>query len=243
MTKTSFLFGYAGKRKTEAQMNQVAGWNKLHPEVRRRALALMNACPYDLGFGNGYRTTAQQEWTNENSAGTTAGNSYHEATDFLGYALALDFLNYMPAIKWAVQHAAEYGFQTGTKWVTPERWHFQLVEVPASKRNYKPNLYPIKYFNLPGETAERKYYSPFPPAPLKPGDKSDRVRQLQAQLAAWSKNPGAIDGQYGARTRAAVEAGQREASRFDPGPYDGIYGARTKAAFDAYYKAKGWGYR
>lgn len=243
MAKESYLFGYSGKRKTLAEMNKDIHWTGIHPEIRRRALALMNDCPHDLGFGNGFRTYDEQMHAYKYSAGAPPGNSYHEAVDPLGYGLALDFLNHQPAIGWANENASKYGFQHGKDWDRSEPWHFQAIEVPASKRNYRPNLYPLRHWPLP--TAAPSYHSPWPTVALKPGDRNTSVAALQRELANWNKGPGAADGIYGTRTRAAVEAGQREvaANGFDPGPFDGIYGTRTRAAFDAYYQARGWGVR
>jgi peptidoglycan hydrolase-like protein with peptidoglycan-binding domain len=44
---------------------------------------------------------------------------------------------------------------------------------------------------------------------LRPGSSGDVVRQLQSALQGLGYNPGAIDGQFGSRTEAAVKAFQR----------------------------------
>src|SRR4051812_41184528 len=44
---------------------------------------------------------------------------------------------------------------------------------------------------------------------LRPGSSGDVVRQLQSALHGLGYNPGAIDGQFGSRTEAAVKAFQR----------------------------------
>src|SRR4051812_22956098 len=44
---------------------------------------------------------------------------------------------------------------------------------------------------------------------LRPGSSGDAVRQLQVALQGLGYNPGAIDGQFGSRTEAAVKAFQR----------------------------------
>lgn len=249
MTKESFLFGYNGKRKTLAEMNQSKSWTGIHPEARRRYLAIMQDCPHDLGFGNGFRTREQQEWSYQNSAGAKPGNSYHEATDPLGYSYAVDFLNYQPAIGWAHANCHLYGlyhFGRGPngKDVNNDAPHFQLVELPVAKRDFRPNVHTLRHWNLPGVAAPR-YVSPFPAAILRPGDRNAAVRTLQHELKNWSKNPGPIDGIYGANTTSAVRLGQQEvaANGFDPGPFDGYYGPLTRAAFDRYYQARGWGMR
>lgn len=173
MAKNSYLFGYSGQRKTLAQMDQTTGWNRVHPELRRRAVALMDDCPHDLGVGNAFRSAAQQEvtfrsrytpypsppgmlwegryWRHTSGAPSAPpGRSYHEET-VDGWGLAIDFLNYDPAIPWANAHAAQYGLEHLASYAG-ERWHFQPIEVPRSRTTYNtnPSAYPIKAFALPG---------------------------------------------------------------------------------------------
>jgi len=60
-------------------------------------------------------------------------------------------------------------------------------------------------------------------AVLKPGDSGDDVAELQRALAAHNFSPGAIDGQYGPATVAAVTAFQNSSGLLA----DGIAGPRT----------------
>ena len=63
-------------------------------------------------------------------------------------------------------------------------------------------------------------------SPLKPGDSGDSVKALQQALLTAGFNPGAIDGNFGNGTEAAVLAFQRS-EKFVP---DGIVGPTTAAA-------------
>ena len=63
---------------------------------------------------------------------------------------------------------------------------------------------------------------------LRPGEKSDRVKQLQTDLTSLGYDPGKIDSIYGKQTKAAVEAFQRDHGL----SVDGIAGDKTLAALD-----------
>lgn len=65
---------------------------------------------------------------------------------------------------------------------------------------------------------------------LRPGDRSPDVEQLQLHLKAAGYDPGDIDGQYGARTAAAVLAFQADRPDLDD---DGVAGPMTLGALDA----------
>jgi lysozyme family protein len=68
-----------------------------------------------------------------------------------------------------------------------------------------------------------------PPAPattLKPGDQGAQVKVLQRALVALGYAPGAIDGDYGSSTQAAVTRFQRASAL----AADGVLGPKTLAA-------------
>ena len=65
---------------------------------------------------------------------------------------------------------------------------------------------------------------------LKPGDKGLEVEQLQLKLKAAGYDPGEIDGDYGAKTTAAVLAFQVDRPDIDD---DGLYGPQTAGALNA----------
>ena len=76
-------------------------------------------------------------------------------------------------------------------------------------------------------------------ATLRPGDRSEFVANLQRVLAALGYAPGAADGIYGARTRAAVEQFQQDAGL----AADGLVGGRTKTALRTAWNRTGAGGR
>lgn len=151
---TTYLFGYSGERLTLAEMERTDTWGKVHPEVRRRVVALMEDCPHDLGFGNGWRSSERQAENYERDPNTYAppGSSYHEST-VEGYALAVDLLNYQPAIGWADDNADRYGL-VHFKFVNGEPWHFQPVEIPHARRYFDPAEHQLGPFLLPGRGAQ-----------------------------------------------------------------------------------------
>ncbi|MEZ5102437.1 MAG: peptidoglycan-binding domain-containing protein [Thermoleophilia bacterium] len=63
---------------------------------------------------------------------------------------------------------------------------------------------------------------------MREGDSGERVAQLQTALAALGYDPGSADGNYGARTAAAVGAFQREKGL----EADGIAGSATITAIN-----------
>jgi murein L,D-transpeptidase YcbB/YkuD len=67
---------------------------------------------------------------------------------------------------------------------------------------------------------------PAPTANLKPGDTGAQVKVLQRALASLGYSPGAVDGDYGPATQAAVEKFQRAAGL----KVDGIAGPATRRA-------------
>lgn len=178
--KANFIFGYANppKRLTLAQMENQATWKNIHPEIKRRILALLNDCPYDLGIGNSWRSSAQQKSTFlsryttskvSNTSVTYNGKkyylkpgmapaapperSYHEGT-VDGYSVAVDFYNANPAINWVKANCKRYGMKYvmhGDKLIEP--WHYQPVEFPDSRSTYNSNpaRYKLQTFKLPKE--------------------------------------------------------------------------------------------
>ena len=59
--------------------------------------------------------------------------------------------------------------------------------------------------------------------------KGEDVKLAQARLAALGHNPGAVDGAYGPKTKAAVISFQLDTFQTQPKEWDGIVGAKTWA--------------
>lgn len=161
MTRT-YQYGYGDLRLTEAELDKRWSWNQVHPEVRRRAMALMNAshdAGGDLGIGEGARNAAAQEAEfyrrhREVSSGgcctykgkryqlrsgmahlAPPGSSNHEDDIYEGYALAIDFVGWED--HWFDRNCERFGIKNfggavGDN-VNGEEWHGQPLEFPNSR--------------------------------------------------------------------------------------------------------------
>lgn len=174
---TTYTVGY-GKPPAQlslSQLNLRGDWAKLHPEFRRRLLALMDASAGKVGFGGGWRSSAAQEllfrtrytpsdrppgiswagqyWTLKpgNASAAPPGMSFHEST-IDGLAVAADMIG---DLAWMGAHAVEFGLRDFSD-VNDEPWHVQPSELPNSRRTY--NVNPAR-FPLLGPTPKP------PPAP------------------------------------------------------------------------------
>jgi peptidoglycan hydrolase-like protein with peptidoglycan-binding domain len=110
-------------------------------------------------------------------------------------------------LSWAIEHAGQHGWS----WeVQSEPWHLRLVS-----------------FETVLDTTEIGD-PPEPPRPtLRMGSRGGQVAALQGlcRLFRWG-DPGRVDGRFGPRTRAAVQAMQTAVGA----AADGVYGPRSAAA-------------
>ena len=165
---TTYYPTYAGPR-TLGQIKARNDWKMLDPEFARRAEAIMVAFDGRLGYGQGGRTAAQQKqlfleryyvdpngsifydgkrWSKYPGVASAAvpGTSYHEQTP-PGGALAIDFMGEVTLLK---SHGADYGLCEFSD-VNREPWHGQPIEIPHSRRDYRPEVhYPLDPWPLPG---------------------------------------------------------------------------------------------
>ncbi len=83
-------------------------------------------------------------------------------------------------------------------------------------------------------TAGLGTWKPGDPIPVVDPNKPDltTIEGVQTALAKLGYDPGAIDGEDGPRTRAAVRKFQSEYQP-DAGAVDGVAGTKTRAALDA----------
>lgn len=153
----TYLFGYSGQRLTLQQLEERETWKRLHPELRRRLLALFDdarSVGVDVGLGQGWRSSAEQErtfrqrydvvdrhpwdvtwngqrWRRKPGVAPAAppGRSYHEETTSDGFALAADIVG---DTLWMNTHAADYGLRHFAD-VNNEPWHVQPAEIPTSR--------------------------------------------------------------------------------------------------------------
>jgi hypothetical protein len=154
-----FLFGYQGNRLTVDELNTRQLWSFLHPEFRRRLIALFEDSQHsftDVGIGGGWRSSKAQEqlflsryhesvlgtvrwngkrWRKNKGAAPAAppGSSYHESTDVDGFAFAADLVG---DLDWMNTNCEKYGL-VHFKNVNNEPWHVQPKELPFSRSKYK----------------------------------------------------------------------------------------------------------
>jgi hypothetical protein len=157
---TTFPFGYnrppgggpqgMGTMLTWDQMMTKKTVRNLHPEVRRRFKALIEAAAaagVHLGVGTGWRVQP-----NPPPPGfAKPGNSWHEScpvSPTTETALAIDTVCDV-SWDWLEHHCAVYGFRT-FRYVGKEPWHIQPIEIPAS-RSYATKLPPLRTWSLPGD--------------------------------------------------------------------------------------------
>lgn len=243
----TYLYGYQGAR---FEWDELVGrhWrvSTLEPEFRARLRALFDAAQdagFDAGIGGGARTRAEQEaaYAREPGNFTPAGRSYHENDAYVDrngnrWAVAIDAVPAGAARAWMKANAARFGLQA-----VDDDWHLQPVELPRSRRNYRPGsvfLDPFVLPNLPPPVDP----TPIPPTPVVPnptpggsvvnvtvvtvrrGSSGGWVRKCQAILAAnMGQDIGSIDGQFGPRTEQAV----RNVQIFFGLTVDGVCGPQT----------------
>lgn len=166
--------GWPAEELTAAELDTRQRWNLLHPEVRRRLMAMFVAAAIAgrrLGIGGGYRSAAQQEatfrarytttftpgsrsvviWEGQTwyllpgmAPSTPPSRSYHEATIGI-YALAADLIG---DLTWMAEHCATFGLREFSQ-VNSEPWHVQPIEVPTARRNYSAAEHVLAVWPLP----------------------------------------------------------------------------------------------
>jgi hypothetical protein len=155
----NFIFGYSGNRLTEDELNKRPSWSLLHPEFRRRLIALFKesqASGSEVGLGEGWRSSKLQErlflsryheslvgsirwngkrWSKNKGVADAAppGSSYHESTDQSGFAFAADLVG---DLDWMNANCQKFGL-IHFKNVNKEPWHVQPVELPVSRSRYR----------------------------------------------------------------------------------------------------------
>lgn len=154
--------------RTETELEKRWDWRLLHPEVRRRHLALYRLSDHRIGFLSGARSAAQQAalYAERGPGGgaAPAGLSFHEDDSYADFgqlwAVAVDNIGDMRLI---VELAPEVGLYTLVASSPSEPWHTQPTELPRSRRTFKiePGRYRIGVWPLDGP-------HPNPPAPTTP---------------------------------------------------------------------------
>lgn len=261
-----YMAGYAGGTKTREELLTWSVWLRFEPEFRRRLLAMMDAVISSgrkIGVGGGWRSSETQKalflsryhieddldysgdtywngvfWEKNPGVAPAAppGLSYHEPVTPDGFCYAVDLIG---DVLFADTIAANYGLVHFGN-INGEPWHMQPAELPHSRRNYKPEMSPIKVFN--------GFPVPQPPAPPKPNiivpaptlkltspvvTYGPEVAKLQQIMKFWGWYKGTADGWFGPVTKDGVMAMQR-ALGFTGGYVDGVYGPMTAAKYKAF---------
>jgi hypothetical protein len=246
-------YGYGNKRVDIDQLDNYETWAKLHPEFKRRVLAMFVAATGHLGVGTGWRSSELQKsvflqrhvvspsgkiswdgkrWALKPGMAPVAppGRSFHEGLNN-GLAMAIDVVG---DIAWADAHADQFGlvqFQS----VNKEPWHFQCAELPHGVSAWIKAGRPQPRDLSGSNPAISKPAKPSPPdttpaAGQRPtlhlGDKGAEVAVMQALLikaGAMKDKPANHDGVFGQGTQGALQ-------RFQAGhnlAADGICGPKT----------------
>lgn len=250
---TTYRTGYGTTRRTLTELKVWSQFAKVHPEVQRRLIALMDEAHRhgrDVGIGGGFRSYDSQlalflnRHTLVASGGCCGyngkryalkagmahaappGRSYHEET-VGGFGLAVDAVGYEDG--WAEPRLAAYGLRsfanlTGS---AREAWHWQPIEVPTSRASYNPAIHVLKVWPLPSPSKPAPDY---PKPTLKVGSTGGEVFELQQHCTWWGWYAAAIDGQFGAVTAEAVKRMQNVLKIAQ----DGVYGPVTADAYLAW---------
>lgn len=177
---TTYPYGYntPPEQLTAAQLDTKRTWARLHPEMKRRLLALFDAAKAAskvLGVGEAARSAAQQRTVFLDRHAVVAsggccgyegkryqlkagmahaappGRSYHEDDSYESCAVAADLIG---DLAWMKTQAARFGLVEFSN-VNNEPWHVQPAEFPTARSQYvgqRLTVWPL----------------PQPPAPPKP---------------------------------------------------------------------------
>jgi hypothetical protein len=148
----AYPYAYDGSTRTMAQLEASKTVSKLHPEMWRRAKALMvkaKAEGVPLGVGTGWRIQPVNPDGTAKPGFALPGNSNHEgfpADGVAGGAVAIDAVG---DLAWMESHLKEYGLRSFIN-VNDEPWHVQPAEIPAS-RNRRVEPWVLETFPLPDD--------------------------------------------------------------------------------------------
>ena len=222
MDRYPYGYGTPPAMLTVAELEQRQAWARLHPEFRRRLIALFDAARFHgvtLGIGGGWRSSASQEQTflarhervriggccryngvryklrKGMAHAAPPGRSYHESVpELAGFAVAADLIG---DLAWANANANAYGL---AHFAPPhplrEPWHHQPNEVPNARSAYRGEQ--LAVWALP--TNRRT---------LKVGDRGSDVADAQRIMRTKAGQTLAVDGNFGSQTESAVVNVQR----------------------------------
>jgi hypothetical protein len=190
MTRT-YRYGYGADRWSAADLDTKWGWANLHPEFRRRLLALFNAsldAGQDVGCGGGARNAQAQEaefyrrhqqaptangsrmykgirWYLKDGMAPYAppGSSNHETGVYEGFALAVDVVGWETG--WVENNCARFGLKS-FKNVNKEPWHLQPAEFPNSRSDVNAHIAAGGRLTVPTPPVAPPQPTPTAPTPV-----------------------------------------------------------------------------
>lgn len=246
MTDRTYLYGYASptRRLTLAQLEQQWQWHRLHPEFKRRLIALFDHSQdvgREVGIGGGARSIAGQEkvfterhtpvlfggccrwqgkrWKLRNRMAHAAppGGSYHEEDAYENCAVAADLVG---DLVWMRSVAAEFGFREFAD--KQEAWHVQPLEFADARA--KNGARTLRVWNLPSSAVSQRPV-------LKARVVGPDVGVLQRALNTLAGNALVVDGVMG--RGGATENAVRAWQAFFKLPVTGVVDAATwKSIYD-----------
>lgn len=210
----TYLYGYNSwqRRVTLSELDKIWAWNRLHPEFRRRLLALMNASQdagREVGIGGGARSASQQQqvflerheqvrvggccsfqgqrYRLRKGAAHAAppGRSYHEDDAYQGFGVAADLIG---DLRWMKSQAESFGFREFSD--KNEAWHVQPKEF-ADARSRNGNRH-LSLWPLPGPVNDPRPVRPVLRARVVGPDVAVLQRALNALMGANLKVDGAM---------------------------------------------------
>lgn len=252
----TYRTGYGTTRRTLTELKVWSQFAKVHPEVQRRLIAIMDLSHRhgrDVGIGGGFRSADSQlrlfldrhytvasggccgyggrRYALKAGAAHAAppGRSYHEET-VGGFGLAVDLVGWEDG--WVEAQLAAHGLRSfaALSGSMREPWHCQPLEVPTARSSFNPQVHVLKVWPLPSPTRPDPDY---PKPTLRVGSTGGEVFELQQHLTFWKWYDRAIDGSFGAVTAEGVKRLQRTLKLVE----DGVYGPVTANAYLAWLKA------
>lgn len=150
----TYGYGYQGQRYSRQQIEGMSNFNRLNPEIQRRAWAMMDAAQdagTDLGIGSAWRSRAraqqlyEQYRNGERSAPAAPPDRTYHCEKADGYCYAIDFIG---DLSWMNRNCQRFGLRHFAN-VNSEPWHGQPPELPtACSPSFQGRVLPR--FALPG---------------------------------------------------------------------------------------------
>jgi hypothetical protein len=215
-----------------------AGVNAFIGTLADGTVAAVQVMPWDYepwGCGKGSKGSCNNGWMQFEICEDDLKNKdyfdaiYKEGVELTAYFCKMYNLDPKGTVKFngvqvpvILDHAQSHKLKLGSNHGDITKWLKKHGKTMEDVRNDVAKL--IEESNVPVQSA------PEQPKTLRRGSKSELVVELQSKLKVLGFDCGTIDGIYGSKTEAAVEALQKEREI----PSDGICGPKTWAAIEAF---------